>query len=92
MVDGVEQTGSFATDADSSTWQHVTFDMTQPYYTWNSGWQSSNLGPATSIIKLQWGQNTNLLMDDISTTGVPEPTVLSLIGFAGLALKFRRRA
>lgn len=91
-VDGVEQIGSFSTDANSSTWQLVTFDLFQPRYFWSGGWMSTSLTSTDQLTALIWAKDEQLLIDSISLTTTPEPATLSLLGLGGLALLKRRRA
>lgn len=90
-VDGVLQKSSFLTDADPTTWQLVTFDLTQPRYYWNSGWQATNLTATDKITSFAWSQDNQFLIDSITMSSVPEPASLSLLGLGGLALLKRRK-
>lgn len=97
VVDGVSRQTNFITDADSTTWQHVTFDLTQPRYYWDNGFQSTNLTAADTITLIGWSQDNEFLIDSIKMTSgveasVPEPTTLGVLGLAGIAALRRRRA
>jgi len=93
VVDGVPTDYGFTTDSDSSTWQHVTIDLTQTRY---PGWPyvPTTWDPATqalTYISILAGAD-NVVIDDITLVPVPQPGALALIGLAGAGILRRRRS
>ncbi len=93
VVDGVPTDYGFTTDSDSSTWQHVTIDLTQTRY---PGWPyvPTTWDPATqplTHITINPGSN-NVIVDNVSLIAVPEPGTLAAASIlSGAALLRRRR-
>lgn len=90
-IDGIPATGPVVTDADTSTWQHVKFDITQPYDFWGvSGPEFTSLTAVDQISKFEFRDGATTLVDNVQVVAVPEPTMLGLLSLSGL-LALRRR-
>ncbi len=92
-VDGVNYNYPVQTDADSSTWQKVTVDLTQTRY---PGWPyvPTTWNPVTQPIwrvGVSTGTN-NVVVDNISLEAVPEPASLAILGLSAIGIMRRRRA